>query len=97
MFSNISHEGLTLIARAALIASLIVVGAIFRAVVGPGKKRGHVMLAGTLGGITFGVLIAAPVYHWLKTDASVPCACLGMVLGWTVSWRFARQIPREAN
>ena len=78
-------------------ALLIVVGAIFRALVGPRRKHGLIILAGTLGGMSFGVLVAAPISRWLKTDVSPPCASLGMPLGWTVSWLFARQIPREAR
>jgi hypothetical protein len=65
-----SHEGITLVARALLVGFLIIAGATFRALVGPGRRRGRIMLAGTLGGISFGVLVAYPVSHWLKTDAS---------------------------
>jgi hypothetical protein len=92
-----SHEGVTLIARAALVIFLIVAASFFRALVGPGKRRGRIMLAGTLGGISFGVLLASPISLWLRTDTSVICTCFGMVLGWGVSWLFARQIPHEAN
>jgi drug/metabolite transporter (DMT)-like permease len=91
-----SAEGVTLIARATLVISLIIAAAIFRTLVGPGKRRGRIMLAGTLGGISFGVLIAYPISQWLKMDVSAVCACLGMTIGWTVSWLFARQTPREA-
>jgi hypothetical protein len=92
-----STEGLTLVGRALLVGFLIVVGATFRTLVGPGRKRGRVMLAGTLGGLSFGVLVAQPVSSWLETDASALCACLGMTLGWFVSWLFARQIPSEST
>lgn len=92
-----SNEGVTLITRVGLVISLTVVAAIFRALVGPGRRRGRIMLAGTLGGISFGVLFAYPISLWLKADVSVICACLGMSVGWTVSWLFARQIPREAH
>jgi hypothetical protein len=76
---------------------MVVVAALFRALVGPGKRRGRIMLAGTLGGISFGWLVTPLVSEWLKTDMSVVCACLGMVLGWGVCWLFARQIPSEAS
>ena len=92
-----SNEGVRLVARVLVVAFLIVAGAIFRAVVGPGKRRGGIMLAGTVGGISSGVLLSYPISQWLGTDVSVICACLGIVLGWAVSWLFARQIPREAN
>jgi hypothetical protein len=91
-----SHGGWTLVMRAMLVAFLIVVGATFRALVGPGKQRGLIMVAGTLGGVSFGVLTAYLMSHWTRTDASVLCACVGMSLGWGVAWVFARQIPREA-
>jgi hypothetical protein len=64
---------------------------------GPSRKRGEVMLVGTLGGMSFGVLLAYLVSPWLKADESAVYACLGMALGWGVSWRFARRIPREAR
>ncbi len=92
-----SHEGVALVSRALLVISLIIIAAIFRHLVGPGRGRGRIMLAGTLGGISFGVLLAYPMSHWLETDVSVICACLGIMLGWGVSWLFARRIPREAN
>ena len=92
-----SSEGVRLVMRVVLVVSLLIVTAILRTLVGPGRKRGLIMLAGTLGGISVGVLVASPISHWLKAEASVVCACLGVVLGWGVSWLFARRIPREAN
>jgi hypothetical protein len=92
-----SHEGVTLVARAALIGCLIVVVATLRAAVGPSKRRGRVMLAGTLGGVSVGVLVAQPLSLWFKADVSGLSACLGIALGWCVSWWFARRIPREAH
>ena len=55
------------------------------------------MLAGTVGGVWVGVLVASLISPWLNADASVVCACLGMVIGWGVRRSFAKQIPREAN
>jgi hypothetical protein len=92
-----SNEGIRLVLRALLVGFLIGAGAIFRTMAGPGRQRGRVMLAGTLGGISFGVLIAYPISQWLKSDVSAICACLGMTLGWCVSWSFARHIPRESH
>ena len=92
-----STEGVTLVTRAALVISLGVVASVFRAVIGRGKTRDRLMTAGTLGGITFGLLLSYPVSYWLERDVSVLCVCVGMVLGWTVSWRVARRIPHETN
>ena len=90
-------EGVRLVMRAALVIYLIVVGSFFRALVGPSNRRGRIMLAGTLGGISSGVFVAYLISHWIKTDVSVTCACLGMSFGWGVAWLFARQIPSKAN
>ena len=92
-----SDEGVRLVMRAALVIFMIAVAAFFRTLVGPGRKRGQIMLLGTLGGVSFGVLVAYPISRWLQTDVSVVCAVLGITLGLTVSWLFARHIPREAN
>jgi hypothetical protein len=92
-----SSEGVTLVIRVLLVVVSIIVATILGHLVGPGRKRGRIMLAGTLGGISFGVLVAYPISYWLKTDASAICAFLGMQIGWGLSWLSARQIPREAN
>jgi hypothetical protein len=90
-----SHEGFTLVMRALLVAFLVVTGAIFKALVGPGRNRDLLMLAGTLGGVSLGVLVAGPIFHWIGTDVSALTAALGIPLGWTVSWRFADKIARR--
>jgi hypothetical protein len=92
-----TDEGVTLVMRVALVLAMIVSASVIRTLVGPSRRRGGTMLLGTLGGISFGVLLAYPVSQWLGTDVSVFCASFGVVLGWAVSWRFARRIPREAS
>jgi hypothetical protein len=92
-----STEGVTLITRAALVISLGIVASVFRALIGRGKTRDRLMTAGTLGGITFGLVLSYPVSHWLDTDTSVICVCFGMVVGWVVMASIARRIPRETN
>ena len=79
-----------------LALALILIAAVFRVLVGPGKRRGRVLMLGTVGGLSFGVLVASFVSPRLGRDISAICACVGMVLGWTVSWRFSREIPRQA-
>ena len=80
-----SSEGVTLVMRAALGIFLIVVASFFLALFGPGRRRGRIMLAGTLGGISLGVFVAYLISHWIRTDVSAICAVLGMPLGWGVS------------
>ena len=92
-----STEGITLVMRAAVMIYLGTVAYVFKRLVERSRKRGEIMLAGTLGGFAIGVLVAPPVSQWLKTEASVICVCLGLTLGWTVAWLFARRIPRDAN
>jgi hypothetical protein len=92
-----SAEGVTLVARAGLMIYLILAGSILRALVGPGRKRDLLMLAGTLGGMSAGVAIAYPLSRWLGSDVSAIGGCLGMSFGWALVWLFARRMPPEAN
>ncbi len=92
-----SHEGVALISRAALVAVLLVVTAAVRALVGPSRKRALYMGIGTLGGITAGIAAASLISRWIRQDVSVILACLGIFAGWAVAWLFARRIPREAS
>jgi len=92
-----SHEGVMLVTRLALVGLMIVAGAVVKTFIGPSKRRGYVMLVGMLGGMSFGVLINARLSTWLNTDQSAVFAIFGMILGWSVAWPFARRIPRTAN
>ena len=91
-----SHEGIVMVSRVAVIAVLIALAAFVRVLVGPSRKRGLRMGIGTLGGISAGIAVASLVSRWVATDVSATCALLGMVAGWAVAWPFARRIPREA-
>jgi hypothetical protein len=90
-----SREGVELVSRVALIGFLIVVTAVMRTLVGPSKRRGFYMGLGTLGGIAAGVAAASGVYRWTRTDVSTIFACLGIPVGWSVAWIFARRVPRN--
>ena len=92
-----TNEGLALISRAALVVLLVVVASFFRTLVGPGRKRGLFVLAGTLGGMSFGVAVAYFISDWIKIDVAVIAACLGMSVGWGIAWLFVRRVPREAD
>jgi hypothetical protein len=92
----LSTEGIRLVSKATVIVYLITVAIVFQRLVGPGRRRGHVMLAGTFAGFAAGVLAAYPLSQWLDIATSVVSVCVGLTLGWTAAWRFARQIPREA-
>jgi hypothetical protein len=92
-----SHEGVTLIERSALVLFLILSTALFRALAGPSRKRGEVMALGTVGGLAAGVLIAYLVAPKLGFDMSAVSGSIGMVVGMAISWSFARRIPREAD
>ena len=91
-----SHEGLILIARAALVAYLIACGALFRALIGRGPKRDLLMLIGTVAGVALGIFLAYALSPLFGMDASAVFACLGMSLGWFLAWRIARRLPRGA-
>ena len=92
-----SHEGVTLISRVALVAVLIILTALVRVLVGPSRRRGLYMGMGTLGGMSTGVAVASLMSRWITTDVSAICAVLGILAGWGVAWFFARRIPREAH
>ena len=92
-----ASEGVTFIARVALVAVLITVTAAVRTLVGPSKRRGLYMGLGTVGGMAAGIAAASPISRWIGTDVSVVFACLGICTGWSVAWLFARRIPPEAD
>lgn len=92
-----SDEGVRLIIRTALVVLLITAAAFFKVLAGPGKRRGRIMLAGTLGGISLGVLLSYVIHQSVGLELSVILACLGVVVGWGVAWMWARRVPRQTN
>jgi hypothetical protein len=92
-----SSEGVTFLLRGLLVLFLVVSGAIVRTFIGPSKRRGHIMLAGMLGGMGFGALVSYSIPSSLRMDESAILAVVGMMLGWCLAWFFARRLPREAN
>jgi hypothetical protein len=92
----LSYEGVWILSRVALGLVLILVAAAIKTMVGPSKQRGRVMLAGTVGGVTFGVVIAPLFSNALGVDVSAIAAVIGVVIGWAVAWPIARRIPRTA-
>lgn len=94
---TMSDEGVRLVSRVALVVVLILVSATVRTMVGPSKRRGRIMGIGGIGGLALGILIADPVSQWFGADLSAIAACMGIIVGWGVSWHYARQIPREAH
>jgi hypothetical protein len=92
-----SNEGVTLIARGALMAVLIVVTAFVRVLVGPSKRRGFYMSMATIGGMAVGVAAAAVMSPWIGSDVSAISACLGIFVGWAAAWPFVRRIPRQLH
>ena len=93
----LSDEGIRLISRLALLGVLILVTAAFRTAVGPGKQRGRVMLVGTLGGLTLGVISAPYLSGQFGADVSAIVAIVGIIVGWAAAWGFARRMPRAAD
>ena len=92
-----SDEGVRLVSKLALVVVLILAGALLRTVVGPSKRRGRVMAFGTVSGMALGILTAPSISNWFGADVSVITSCVGMMLGWGVSWQFAKQLPRAAQ
>jgi hypothetical protein len=93
----LSDEGVWTLSRVALVVLLILLAAAVKTMVGPGKQRGRVMLAGTVGGMTLGVLSSQPLSHALGVEVSAITSIIGIVIGWAVAWQFARRIPRTAD
>jgi len=92
-----SHEGVVLMSKAALVIVMILAGSIFRALAGRGRRVDVLMLCGTLGGMSSGIAIAALLNRAGAADVSAVCGCLGMVAGWAMAWRVARRLPREVR
>lgn len=92
----LSDQGVWTVSRIALVVVLILITAALRTLVGPSKQRGRVMLAGTLGGLTVGVLSAPSLSDAIGVDVSGIASVIGVVLGWAVAWQFARRLPRTA-
>jgi hypothetical protein len=92
-----STEGVTLVARAGILLLLTGAAALFRALIGRGRRADLMMLGGTLGGISLGVAVSYLISSWIRTDVSVICAVLGIITGWTIAWFFARRIPHDAR
>jgi hypothetical protein len=92
-----SHEGVALVTRLVVVGLLILAGAIVRTFIGPSRRRGYIMGAGMLGGMSCGVLLNTLLSSWVHTDASVILAVAGMIVGWSVGWLFAKRIPRQAS
>jgi len=87
-----NSAGVTLIGRLALVAVAIIANASLRALVGPSRRRGLYMGAGTVVGIVAGLAAASLVYSWVTIDVSPTIfAFVGMIAGWGAAWRFARQ------
>jgi len=92
-----SDEGVGLIMRVALVIGLIVAAALFKVLVGSSKRRGRIMLVGTLAGLSSGVLLSLAIHERFDVELSVILACVGVVLGWGIAWIWARRVPREAD
>jgi len=93
----VSHEGVTLLLRGLLVLFLIVAGAIVRTFIGPSRRRGYIMLGGMLAGMSVGAVIGYLLPSSLKLNESALLAVLGVMVGWSTAWLFARRIPRTAN
>jgi hypothetical protein len=92
----LSDEGVRLLSRVALTVVFILVSATVRTMIGPSKRRGRIMGMGTIGGLALGIVMAYPVSRWFGADVSAISACIGVIVGWSISWQYARQIPRES-
>ena len=58
-----SHEGVILVWRAVVLLAMVVVAAFFRALIGRGRRRDLMMLAGTLGGTALSVSPGSLISH----------------------------------
>jgi hypothetical protein len=87
--------GIDPLLRLAMFTLGVIAMAVVRAVIGPGRRRTLLILAGTLGGISFGVAVAYVISRWTRSDTLGISASAGMALGWLVAWLFARRLPRE--
>ena len=92
----LSYEGVWTLSRVALVVLLTLLAAAVKTMVGPSKQRRRVMLVGTVGGLTLGVLGSPLLSNALGVEVSGITTVIGIVIGWAVAWQFARRIPRTA-
>jgi len=86
----------TLATRLALILGATLLVSVLRRRVGGGRKRGAVMLAGTLGGLVLGAAVASPlsrVFNPPHVDVLNICMFAGILVGWAIVWPVARRFP----
>jgi hypothetical protein len=91
-----TDEGVKLLLQAAVVLLMVMSGAVVRTFIGPSRRRGVVMFAGMIVGMTLGVLFGYAMPPSLHLRDSTLLAILGVFAGWAIAWPFARRIPRRA-
>jgi len=92
-----SDEGFTLIFRALLALSLLACAALFRTLLGHIRGGRTILLAGTLAGITSGVVVSEALSPWIETDISALAVCLGMVCYWWAGYLIAKKASTRVD
>ena len=90
----LSDEGVWILSRVALGIPLLLLVAAMRTIVGSSKQRTRVMMAGTLGGLTLGVLTASVASFLFGIEQSALFAIAGVFVGWAFALPVALRIPR---
>jgi Co/Zn/Cd efflux system component len=92
----VSRAGLVLLIKAIVVIAFIVVGAIVRTLAGPSRRRGQIVMVGTVGGLALGVLSAYLLSFVVETDLSGLFGPIGMTLGSIAAVIVAQRIPRSS-
>ena len=92
---TLSDEGVRLLSKIAVLVVAILIAAFFHTLIGRNRKRHLRMAIGTVTGLAAGIAVSDPLSRMLGIDVSSLIAMLGVFVGWSIAYQFARRIPRD--
>ncbi len=93
----LSNEGVWILSRVVLALPVLLLVAAMRTVIGRSKQRNRVMMAGTLVGLTLGVVASSVASFLFFIDQSALFTVAGVFVGWAFALPIALRIPRAES